>query len=312
MNENGIARINGAIIVVRTGNQSDGANVATPVRSNTKESKMKYPIYKLPLILCVIGALFALSGCDQARNPMSDTSGGATYDDRSDAVEDFGATVAGQDEAMPEMWGTESGSPNGTAVAAMVREIPRICDTTYYRHGLTITIDRTYYSADSQASEKYDPETSVWVTRHVTITGTWNGLLRSAAINHDGTVRVDGIAPNDTIRILNGTGKRTVESKFEAKFRKMQRTVEATHSWQIRNVRFNRDRDTYPYPLSGSISVETIIKRKMVKNYRTVTVDIDVDYTVFFDGTEYAKVVVVDGPNFWIDLKDGSCDDDHP
>ena len=275
---------------------------------------MKTTFFKqLSILLLALVIGFGAVGCEQLKKELGISDELATADEKMDVVEDFGASFAGSDEGAPEFWVSEDMPVSPAPGLDLVGRIFHFRkDTTFIRKGLTVTIDRTFFTLDSVPSEQYDSLTSAWVTRKVTVKGTYTGVNRTAKIDHIGQIKVQQIAPADTIHLFNGAGGRTVESSFKARWRNVQRTFKANHQWSMKNVHIYRDREAHPYPIDGSLSVNSVVKRTVTNNQGTTTKEILVSYTVTFDGSGYAKIDLLDGGTYWISLADGTTYEQKP
>lgn len=266
----------------------------------------------------LLGGLLALSlllgGCsgDDATG-VNDEEYTPTAEDIDDSAQDFAVALADPEEGMLALWlGMGDIGFDGETAPMKPAGPVAVADTSFQRGPFTITIDRTFYDADGNPSEEYDSSSTVRMTRVLTLVGTRETFRRTASVDHWDSLAVDGIAPGDTIRTRSGEGRRTVSATFQARWRPVDRTFNAEHEWTVNDMQVNVDRVTYPFPLDGSIDVHTTMERVITSPMRTVTVEVEVQFTVSFDGTRYAEVVVVDGPTYWIDLVTGEIYRERP
>lgn len=275
-----------------------------------KENTMKSKYMFLLLFLFAIGIAF--TGCSEKSENPTGAAYTATEDDYSDASEDAGSTVADPDEGLLTIM-SGGGGNSGFSTDGQSGSFPEISDTSYYRHGLQIIQDQTFFASDSSSSETYNPVTTVRIFSGMTIQGTITKPRRTAEIDQAGYVNITGVTPEDAILTFNGSVRRTVSSQFQAGWRGVLRTYNGTHQLTIVNVRIGRDRLFYPYPLSGEIRGTARFTRvKILPNGREKSVSIDTDYTIVFDGTRYAEIRMFAGMSFWLDLTDGECHKERP
>jgi len=220
-------------------------------------------------------------------------------------AEDFAATLADPDEGTLDTRAEMDFMPRSRMVEPPEERAPVSRDTTFIRHGLTFTIDITFYDVNDIPSEEYDSLTTVRMTRLMTITGSHEGPMRQATLNHESFLERNHIAPEDEIHIINGNATSTVTSHFDAIWRNVTRDFQAQHSWTREDIQIHTDRELHPYPLSGTITGHTVITRTIVRNNRNVTETVEVGFTMTFDGTRYARMEMDDGTVFWIDLDTG-------
>ncbi|MDP8208412.1 MAG: hypothetical protein P9L92_17225 [Candidatus Electryonea clarkiae] len=256
----------------------------------------------LPLIFGLL-----IIGCSEEDSPIGPPeSYDVTDDDYEDSAEDFGALLADPEEGILQYWMDPLGDGGHHMMQMPGKQADReIADTTFPRGNLTFTIDLTFYDAEDNASEIYDSASTVRLTRLMTIEGAREDTMRHVSINHSDFIEVNGIAPDDTIRILNGNGNRTISGNFQSNARNVERSWQAEHTWTNNNIQIHKNRDDFPYPLDGDVNVVTSFEREVSAGEYTRTFDVEIEYTVFFDGTQLAHVVVEGGGEFWIDLDDG-------
>ncbi|MBD3166280.1 hypothetical protein GF324_06760 [bacterium] len=260
--------------------------------------------HRVLLLLALAAMLAFVVACDEDTTGNDTEFAEPTTDDMDDTAEDFAATLADPETGIITYWESEGLSDGGFA-SMKEGTVPQVADTSFERGGITITIDRTFYDIEDNPSEVYDSSSTVRMTRLLTMEGERTGARRSATIDHESFIDVTGMASDDTVRTINGNGSREVSSTFQARWRPVQRTFEAVHTWQEHDIERHVDRRANPYPLSGSITGATDIVRSAERGNRTRTVEVNVEFTVTFDGSRYAMVEIVDGPTYWVDLDTG-------
>jgi len=254
-------------------------------------------------VLIVFAYLFA--GCSEDNNsaPLNELNG-LTEADFIAASEDFTEALVDEEEGMLHIW-EEAQPGHGEDVEWFGRGGFHILPDTsvHHRFDHTVTIIRTFYDAEGNPYEEYDSLTTVSMDRVLMIEGERGPRLgRTSSFTHWDSMRVDGIAPDDEIRTLNGIGNRNVESEWVSRNGEASRSFSGSYSWTVENLTHNLDRETYPYPLSGEIDVaiERIHEGSGRGGERSHSVSFA--FTVIFDGTQYAQILKDDETSFWVDL----------
>ncbi|MBC8478280.1 hypothetical protein H8D51_01925, partial [bacterium] len=227
-------------------------------------------------------------------------------------AEEFANVLADPDEGLLFLWDDGDAGFTSTPVISKDNTQPVVDDTTFEHNGLTITIDRTFYDEAGNPSEEYDSLTTVRLTRLRTVVGTIQRPRRTATIDHEGFIEVDGIAPDDTLRAINGEGHRNVESEFSSWWRPQHRTFIGEYTWSINDVLRMADREEYPYPLSGTIDATNHSIMTVETPNGSHTREVDIALTVSFDGSRYAEVTMDNGFVYWVDLETGQVYFDDP
>ncbi|MBZ0265047.1 hypothetical protein K8I28_10295 [bacterium] len=266
---------------------------------------MSYLQQKYIISLVVLGFLFlGLSGCSEEDKAPVSQSEELSTDELEIAVEDFGDLVADPVEGILSHWMDDVDSPG--VLQNDLKNDHDIADTVIVRDNLTISIDLTFFDSEGTESEIYDPLSTVRMTKNVTIEGARENPQRTTTINGSNFHDISGIAPEDTLRTINSNGTRAVESTFEGRLREVTVTFAGEHDWTASDVLVSRDRETSPYPLSGTIDATDTIYRRVELPNGTRTLEFETNFTVTFDGSQYAEIYVVEfDRTFWIDLENG-------
>lgn len=268
---------------------------------------MKYFNKNDTLVLVLLGLLFAcISGCsDDEEAPISQSEALST-DELEVAVEDFGVVVADPVEGILTLW-MDNLDASGAEYLPELKSMHTTTDTVIIRENLTISIDLTFYDAEDSESEFYDSLSTVRMTKNVTIEGSRENARRMTTLNGSNYHDIRGIAPVDTIRTIDGSGTRIVESTFEGRLREVTVTFSGEHDWIANDILISSDREMNPYPLAGNIeAIETIYRRIDLPN-GSRTLELETSFDVAFDGTRYAEMYIVDfDRTYWIDLENGA------
>ncbi len=257
-------------------------------------------------LLLLSGALiWGLIGCAESDNLTNNGSTEISEDHYADVAEEFANVLSDPEEGILFLWDDNGGGFNAEPLDSKDDQFPAVDDTTFQHNGLTITIDRTFYDDEGNPSEEYDPETTVRMTRLRTVVGTIERPRRYAIIDHEGFIDVDGIAPYDIQRTINGDGHRNVESHFSSWWRPQHRTFIGEYTWTINDVVRLADHTVNPYPLSGTIDATNHSIMTVETPHGEYTREVDLALTVTFDGTRYALVEMDNGLFYWVDLETG-------
>lgn len=269
----------------------------------------------LPVLMLVLALAF-FTGCSddnssaptQADEDLVNTE--PTQDDYDLIAEDLSYSLTDSETGMAALWAPpvdDGGEPPVPDDGMALRDFSELHDTTIVHDHMTITHDFTFYDAEDNASEEYDEETTVRMTRATTMDGSIDDEFRTMQMTMEGFFDLAGIGQNDEIRTVNDTGMRSEVGEMTGRFEDHLRTIDATHEWDAVDVQHHIDHETYPYPLSGSITRHTDLYKTMETPRGTRTFEMDITSTITFDGTEWATVVMDDGSEYQINLDHGRC-----
>lgn len=270
--------------------------------ANTEGSMMKD--LRRPLMMFLLAGALVAVGCSESDNPTT-TENQLTSEDIAVITEDFASTLADGEEALLTDWTdvqVSGASAAQTLTVSSVGEYTTVQDTGQQNRGnLTIERIRIFYDADGNASDSYDPTTTVAMDRMLTIQGTRTNMrdTRTVTMLHTDSTRIDGIAPSDTIRTLNGEGAREVTSEFISMDSSKTRSFEGNYAWTVSGLKVEK---LNPYPLEGEVSVNAYRHRLVTNDGVENEVTVELDFTITFDGTNIAVMTLSDGTIYYIDL----------
>jgi hypothetical protein len=250
-------------------------------------------------MLLIIAAAMVTAGCSDHDTLSNAGDSELTETDIDVMTEDLAVTLADEQE------GVLTDYTSLAVTGSSLKTMSSIADTGEQNRGtLTVTRVRVFYDAEENASDSYDPQTSVAMERMLWINGTRTNVrnTRTATIDHFDSVYVSGIAPADTIRVLNGAGHRQVISEFVSIDSSRTHSFEGEYDITVTDLTVEKEN---PYPLDGEIATD-IYRHRMISTdgvEREVTVELST--TVLFDGTNIAVVVLPDGSERYIDLDGG-------
>jgi len=270
---------------------------------------MKISRYTLPLAVLLAG-LMLIVGCSDdsnvATNPEQATP---TDDDYQIIAEDLAYAITNPDDGMLVMWQPvppmEGEGPGGEPQVDHFRDFSNLRDTTFTHHDFTTTIDVTFFDADDNQFEIYDPETSVRLLRDLTMSGEHSDDFREVVVDLQSTLHMDNILEIDSIHVINEEATRSEIGEMQGRHEDHVRTWDALHEWVTTDLNVHVDHETYPYPLSGQAYIYTVMERTMINGHSTHTEIIEVGSTITFDGTNMALVEMDNGDAFYINLDDG-------
>lgn len=161
---------------------------------------MEKQLSKLLTLLVMTAAVLTVTGCseDDVTGTVDDE---LTAEDIAVVTEDFATTLADDQEGLLTDY-VDLDLPTTATKSSWT-----VSDTGQQNRGtLTITRTRVFFDSAGTAYDRYDPRTTVSMDRLLEIEGTRTNMTqtRTATISHSDSLHIDGIAPDDTIRTLNG------------------------------------------------------------------------------------------------------------
>lgn len=260
------------------------------------------------LIVLLLAMMLVVIGCSEdSTSPVNDTES-MTLIEQENVADDFASTLADPEEGMLPLWMGEMGGVPLAAIDPKDGSVSTVADTVVRDNPfLTVTRIRNFYDADGNMSDVYDSLTTVAVERLFSLVGdrVSPDSSRNMSIYHQDSTWVDGIQPESEQHTINGEGTRHNEGSFESRLHDASATMTSDYNWVATDIVISTDRETYPFPLSGTIEVvgETY-------HYRTgprgeIERSHTVNMVVTFDGTQYALVTMEDGTEYSVDLTQG-------
>ncbi len=273
---------------------------------NRLSTRMKALLFLSGLIL-LYGA-----GCSNKNDDDAPGAQQASNEDMEDIAEDFGSALASSDEGMLGMWDETDGGNfgsegrNGTVTLDDTLEI--------HDQGFVILRVRDFYDFNDVWSELFIPGISVRMEQSITAEGTResNSGNRSVTIAHHDNLQVYGLLPIHDQKTFDGDGERNVEGEFHSRFHQNVRTFESHYDWELDDLVTHNDRNEYPYPLAGTLSVDGYWINTHTNPGRDVSQSVSFSFDITFDGSRYAQLAFAGGGVFWIDLENGWCSHDRP
>ncbi len=267
--------------------------------------RFSFVLLPILLIAIMVGCSNEDSGLVSIEVPFPDN---IEVEEMDDVADDFSAMLADPEDGLIYTWSEDQINMDGGMLLPDMIKNERVTLDTVIRGDMTIIRNRVFYDVDGNESEAYDSSSTVGVIRFFSIEGTRENergdFARSVTIDHESSVDVNGISPEDTIRTHNGTGTRETSGTMSGGLRDVTRNFDVSHEWSSNDVQMHKFRHANPYPLSGTVDVSSVIHREMTRGDSTRIVDIDVAFTVEFDGTRWALVTMEDGTEYLIDLRE--------
>lgn len=245
---------------------------------------------KLLLPGVAAAAVLALGGCQDTAGPAANdailqnvaaVAADATLEDVTLATSPFGFGPQGVSAQ-----GMGGGQPRGPVGGGMG-----------IGGSLSGTRDVTFYDADGNAQDAYDPLTTASIHFVVQVSGDVSRGTWSANIDRTRDMTVSGLAGQETTRTFNGTGTETV-SRSRTDSTGTASTFDMTGSFSIDNLVVPVPGSDPRWPLSGTITrnmTVTVVNGPTGDRTNTVTA------VITFDGTSTATAVI-NGETMQIDL----------
>lgn len=275
----------------------------------------------VPVLTLMTALWFAglFAGCSEdSTSPLSNDENvtAATDDDYTIIAESIAYEFSDSQDGLIAMYNPlppvgedEEGDPDDAD--EFCRDFSNLRDTTFTHGPFTTTIDVTFFDANGNPSEVYDPESSVRMTRDLTMTGGHEDERREVEVNLEAMMDMENILATDTVRVINDDGVRDESGWMQGRWEDHERTWNAHHEWQSEDVNVHVDHEEYPFPLSGQVHHYTELEKTMTTGNSTRTVTVEVGSTITFDGTEWALVEMDNGDQFYINLSNGGCRPHH-
>ncbi|HEX05307.1 MAG TPA: hypothetical protein ENH10_09180 [Bacteroidetes bacterium] len=261
-------------------------------------------------ILVIMMALALVAGCSDTSSPAgSDFSNNIPDDDDYAMIaEDIAYAITDPVDGLIAMWAPNPpqdfpGDPGDPQIDH--RDFSQLRDTTFTHRGFTTTIDVTFFDAEDNTYEVYDPETSVRMSRELTMEGGHYNDFRQVEVELYSFLTMDNILATDTVHVINDTGSRSEIGEMQGRWRDHFQTWDALHDWESTDINIHVDHENHPYPLSGSVYHHTLLEKTMTNGHTTRTFTLEVGSTTTFDGTNWALVVMDNGDQFMINLDNG-------
>lgn len=266
---------------------------------------MKAHPFRAPLAALACAAALFLSGCSGS-NPVNPS--GFTQTDADDIASQAGqAMTAGvltnvdaTDGASAGVSGTGAArfDPSGRAGSFAQAE------TTFTSGGVTYTLGVTFYDADGNQLAGYGPLASrMQVTTRAT--GAFSGQQFAASLGESGTLDVTGLeAAKDTL-VFNGTCADSVDAAFQSLDGLRTRYFRWRSGAVLAAANLLKNRQTNPYPLSGTLTYTVHAVRYGSNQLATVDRTWDATVVIVFDGTATPALTVNGVYHYQVNLATG-------
>lgn len=155
----------------------------------------------------------------------------------------------------------------------------------------------TFYDADGQEMDRYDPLLTESVEIVTDVSGTRSTAWWSASVSHHRERTVSGMAGEETTRTWNGTGESDVDrTRFDDEAGDREYHMSSTSTTE--DVVVAVPRWDNPWPLSGTITHHVVIE---IVNGPDGDRTVERTVVVTFNGTQYVTMTV-NGEEFEVDL----------
>jgi len=237
----------------------------------------------------------AAAGCG-SDSPTAPASGltQATADDV--AVQVAQTMAAGNGGTMTEMYAMAGAVPSaaptgGIGLRGAFGTASALSETTFTVGNVTYTFTRAFYDADGVELPEYGPAA---VRLRVT-SRAGGGIVTpqfEATLGHAGLTDVTGIAPLADTLEFDGAGDDTVQTRFTSLDGLRTRYFYWLAHLAYADVRLLKDRDSNPWPLSGTATWALRAERLRSGSRADVEATFDALVVVTFNGTQYPEVAV--------------------
>jgi outer membrane lipoprotein-sorting protein len=264
--------------------------------------------YRTPRSLRVLGAVVlvaALAGCGKTTTEPTPTS----QQDADDAAQQVALTMSQDHGGNPQaamMYGGSSSAASSARTRINTERVAAVAsDTTFSNGNITWTLTRTFWDADNNPHDTYDPLTSVRLTATSRATGEFVSASDSASFGSAGSLDVHGIlasAPQDTV---NAARNDTLQAVFTPPFRGGRVYIYSECAGTLADVIHIKPVSSNPWPISGTATWTLHVSRLRTTDRHDVQRTFDVAVVIVFNGTRYPDVTVTGGFKYKFDLKTG-------
>ena len=157
------------------------------------------------------------------------------------------------------------------------------------------TREVTFYDADGNQQDRYDPLTTERIHLVVEVSGEVSRESWSASLFRSRDMTISGLSGEETERTFNGSGEEEISRSRHTD--EGERTYHMSGSFTFSDVVVPAPGHEPRYPISGTITRSLTLTRTNGDDTQTRTVEI----TITFDGDETATLVV-NGETMEVDL----------
>ncbi len=159
------------------------------------------------------------------------------------------------------------------------------------------TVDVTFYDAEGNEQEGYDPITTARIERAMALSRSADRDGWSAAVTRSREMVVTGLEGEETERTINGSGTDEV-SRSRHTDADGTRTYEMSGTVEWSNLVQGVPRESNPHPLSGSVTRSMTV---VITNGPNGDETRERTVVITFNGTQFATLTV-DGETMEVDL----------
>lgn len=257
----------------------------------------------------VVPLLLLIGACSDIGSP--DTQDEAAQDE---AVVTLDVARYAADQTVDDVTLMNTEADRATSlIAAAPAECRRMqhrfrCDSDVWSsgdHSLSITREITFYDADGNVQDGYDPDSTEAINFYFLLEGERSNDFMSGSVSRERDFTVSGLLGTETQRIWNGVGAAEM-SRMRASDTHGQRTYDMSSTTTVDSVVISVPRDD-TWPLSGTITREVHVE---VVNGLGDTRTRDRTVVITFDGTQFATLTINGETTCQLDLatREVSCD----
>jgi len=257
----------------------------------------------MPAVLLTVA--LGIPGCGRNASPVASQTPAPSEVSQSaadDIAAQIGVTLA-----------RDFGSGRGT-VASLVEARPggalaatrTVTDSS--SGSLTYSVVVTFYDANGQEQETYDPETTVRLALERRVRGTHRTPELEARMGSRANLDIHGVGFHQDRLTSNGSSNDTLESRFQARDGHASQDYHLLSRGALVDVVQLKPTEQYPWPLSGRLTLDVEADRLDVSDAGRVEAHYESHLEVRFNGTAYPEIEFEEGWRYRVDLRTGEVE----
>jgi hypothetical protein len=261
--------------------------------------------FRTPLAAVACAGVLFLAGCS-GNNPVNPN--GFTQTDADDIAAQAGVAAAA---GVVTNMGAAGGASGGVSGSAAARFTPlragsfAQAETTFTVGAITYTLGVTFYDAGGNALSGYGP-----LAHRMLVTTRATGAVASqqfnASVGHAGSLDVSGLEASLDTLVMNGACSDSVDASFTS----LDQTRTRYFTWRsgavLTDAALLKNRQTNPYPLSGTLSYVVHAVRYRSNQFAEVEKTWDATVVIVFDGTATPELTVNGAFHYRLNLVTGA------
>ncbi len=265
-------------------------------------SSMEKPV----IWAALLAAVSFVAGCGKSTTPVASQQPPATSAVTQTAADDIAAQVG---VTLARDFGQGRGAitslsrpaPGGALAATQV-----VTDSS--SGSLSYTVVVTFYDANGNEQETYDPETTVRLAMERRVRGTLDSPELEVRMGGRATLDIHGIGFHQDRLTTNGSSKDTLDSRFAARNGHASSTYHLSSQGALLEVVQLKPTEQHPWPLSGMLTMDVLADRLDVSDAGRVEARYESHLKVTFNGTAYPEIEFEEGWRYRVDLRTGEVE----